>query len=95
MTPGIVALLLGILVVPAALVWTGHRLRRRPPAWRGAFWGALVGHVIATLVGLSFWMFPPEEWSGDDRVRGALAFWSFLVLPIVGGVIGWLKRREP
>ena len=94
MTVGTAAMLLGVFVVPAGLVWMGHRLRRRPPAWRSAFWGALVGHVIALALGLAFGMFPPEEWSGDDRLRGAFAFWSFLVLPLIGGAIGWMRKRK-
>jgi RsiW-degrading membrane proteinase PrsW (M82 family) len=94
MSAGLAAMLLGVFVVPGALVWLGHRLRRRPPAWRGAFWGALVGHVIALALGLTFGMIPPEEWSRDDRLRGAFAFWSFLVLPLLGGAVGWLRGRR-
>lgn len=94
MTTGIAAMLVGVFVVPAVLVWTGHRLRRRPPAWRGAFWGALMGHVVALVLGLAFGMFPPEEWSSDDRLRGAFALWSFLALPLIGGAIGWLRGRD-
>lgn len=94
MSPGIAAMLLGVFVVPAGLVWLGHRLRRRAPAARGAFWGALVGHVIALVLGMIFGMIPPEEWSPDDHLRGALALWSFLVLPLVGGAIGWLRARR-
>ncbi len=96
MTPGIAAMLIGILVVPTALLWAGHRLRRRAPAVRRAFWGAIVGHLLAIGLGLTFGMIPPEEWAADDRLRGALALWSFLVLPIVGALLGWLHgRRSP
>lgn len=94
MTAGIAAMLLGVFVVPGALVWMGHRLRRRPPAWRGMFWGALVGHVAALVAGLAFGMVPPEEWAPDDRVRGAFALWSFLVLPLIGAAIGWIRNRH-
>lgn len=93
MTPGITAMLLGVFVVPAGLVWLGHRLRRRPPAVRGAFWGAFVGHVAALVVGLLFGMIPPEEWAPDDYLRGALALWSFFLFPLVGCLIGWLRSR--
>lgn len=89
MTPGVAAMLVGILVVPAGLLWMGHRLRRRARAWRAAFWGALAGHVAATVAGLTFGMVPPEEWSSTDFVRGAGAFWSFIVLPLLGGVAAW------
>ena len=94
MTAGIAAMLLGVFVVPAGLVWLGHRLRRRPRAWRGAFWGALVGHVVAVAAGLAFGMTPPEEWGPNDRMRGAFALWSFLVLPVLGAAIGWIRSRD-
>ena len=86
-------MLVGILIVPAGLLWLGHRLRRRPAAARGAFWGAIVGHVVAIALGMTFGMIPPEEWAPGDRLRGALGLWSFLVLPVAGGVTGWLRGR--
>jgi hypothetical protein len=88
MTIGVVALLLGVFVVPAALLWMGHRLRRRPVRWQRAFWGGLTGHAVALVVGTLAAMIPPEEWSATDHLRGALAFWSFLILPIAGALIG-------
>jgi hypothetical protein len=93
-TPGITAMLLGVFIVPVLLLWLGHRLRRRPAPLRGAFWGAIVGHVVAILLGLTFGMIPPEEWSSGDRLRGALGLWSFLVLPAIGAAIGWLRARH-
>jgi len=95
MTAGITAMLVGILIMPAALLWLGHRLRRRSARVRGAFWGAMTGHVAAIILGMTFGMIPPEEWMPDDRMRGAFALWSFLVLPLVGGVIGWLRAPSP
>lgn len=92
MTLGLVALLLGVFVVPAALVAFGHRLRRRPPRWRHAFWGGLVGHVVAIAIGTYAAMMPPEEWAATDHVRGAIAFWSFLLLPLVGAVLGSIRK---
>ena len=91
MTPGIIALLLGAFVIPGVLLWLGHRLRRRTPRWRAAFWGGLAGHLIALVVGSIAAMKPAAHWSPDDTLRGALGFWSFLVLPIVGAVIGVLR----
>jgi hypothetical protein len=91
MTVGLLAMLLGVFVVPGVLLWMGHRLRRRPARWRRMFWGALIGHLVAMTIGLVFAMVPPEEWSGDDYVRGAFAFWSFLLAPIIGGAFGWFR----
>lgn len=91
MTPGLAALLIGIFVVPLLLLWTGHRLRRRPSRWRASFWGAVAGHVAAIIVGSLAGMIPPEEWGAGDVWRGFLGLWSFLVLPLVGAIVGWLR----
>lgn len=93
MTPGIIAMLLGVFVVPAALLWLGHRLRRRPARVRAVFWGAVIGH-IAAIACAHMALMPPEEWSPDDRLRGALGLWSFLVLPVLGGLVGLLRGRR-
>ena len=96
MTPGLAAMLLGVFAVPAALLWAGHRLRRRSARFRAAFWGALVGHVVAMVVGSAAAMTPPEEWASTDRWRGLLGFWSFVLLPAVGAVLGaaWARSRD-
>ena len=92
MTAGLAAMLLGIFVVPAALLWAGHHLRRRSPRIQGAFWGGLVGHVVAVAAGLAA-MFPAAEWADGDALRGALGFWSWLVLPAVGAAVGLARGR--
>jgi len=94
-TPGLVAMLLGVFAVPVALLWTGHRLRRRSPRVRAAFWGALAGHVAAIVVGSAAAMTPPEEWAATDFWRGLLGFWSFLLLPAVGALVGAVVTRPP
>ena len=91
MTLGIAAMLLGAFVVPGVLLWAGHRLRRRSGRWRSAFFGALVGHVVALVVGSVAGMTPAEAWDSGDFWRGAAGFWSFLVLPVAGGLIGALR----
>jgi hypothetical protein len=95
MTPGILALLLGAFVLPGLLLWLGHRLRRRTPRWRAAFWGGVTGHVIALVVGSIAAMTPAAHWSADDTLRGALGLWSFLVLPIVGAAVGMFRAARP
>lgn len=93
MTPGLAMMLVGVFVVPALLLWGGHRLRRRSPAWRRTFWGAVVGHLVAVVIGSVAAMSPAVEWSEGDTWRGLLGFWSFTVAPVAGAAIGWLSRR--
>lgn len=90
MTIGLLAMLLGVFGVPFALVWIGHRLRRRTPAIRGAFWGALVAHVAIAPIALIAGMRPAAAWAPTDVLRGALGFWSLLVGPLLGGIVGAL-----
>lgn len=93
MTAGLAAMLVGLVVVPAALLWLGHRLRRRADVWQGAFWGALTGHLVALPLALAAALWPPAEWAPTDVLRGALGFWALALLPLVGGVLGALGRR--
>lgn len=93
MTPGIAAMMLGVFGVPAALLWAGHKMRRRSRAWHRAFWGAITGHLAALVIGSLAAMLPPETWAPADRVRGFLGFWSFLLFPAVGALVGWLQTR--
>ena len=88
MSAGPLAMLAGLFVVPAGLLWLGHRLRRRPPRWRGAFWGALAGHVAAVVLATVAALLPPELWSADDLLRGLLGYAALPLLPVVGGLAG-------
>jgi hypothetical protein len=83
-------MLAGVFLVPAVLLWVGHRLRRRPPRWRSAFWGGLIGHVLAIPVASAAAMLPPAEWASTDTVRGLLGFWLLLLAPVAGAVVGSL-----
>lgn len=91
MTAGVLAMLLGVFVVPMALLWAGHRMRRRSARWHAAFWGALVGHVVALVVAPVAAMTPAEAWMPTDALRGAVGLWAWLVLPVVGGVVGAVR----
>lgn len=85
------ALLLGLFIVPAILLWLGHRPRNRTPVQRGAFWGGVTGHGIALLVALWALHFPPVLWTGGPRV--VFAFWAMLLGGAVGALIGALRAR--
>jgi hypothetical protein len=95
MTPGIAIMLFGVFVVPALLLWGGHKLRRRSRAWHGTFWGAVCGHLLAIVVGSVAAMMPAAEWSASDTWRGLFGFWSFTLAPLAGAAIGWLSKRGP
>ncbi len=84
-------MLLGVFVVPALLLVLGHKFRRRSARVQGLFWGALAGHLVAMVVGTAAGLMPPEAWQPDDVMRGALSIWSFVLLPVVGGVVGLLR----
>lgn len=90
MSAGLLAMLAGAFGVPLGLLWAGHRLRRRPPRWRRAFWGALLGHAVAVPLALGAAMLPPMEWAAADTLRGALGFWALLALPAAGALVGAL-----
>ena len=88
----VLVLLAGLFLVPVALLWRGHRLRRQSPRFRSAFWGAVTGHCIAATVAVVASMIPPEAWTSDETGRGLLALWGLLLVPVVGGAVGYFRR---
>ena len=94
MTLGLAAMLAGVFGVPVGLLWLGHRLRRRDARWRGAFWGALIAHVVASPIALTAAMYPATEWASTDTLRGALGFWSLFLAPLLGALVGVMVARR-
>lgn len=94
MSIGTVALLVGLFVIPLIILGLGHRLRRRSPAQRRMFWGALVGYLVAALAAMWVGMVPAAEWSNSDTVRGLLGFWGLLVGPIIGAAAALASQRR-
>jgi len=88
MTLSLIVMLVGIFGVPAALLWGGHRLRRRSRRWRALFWGSLIGYGASVCVALVASMVPAEMWSDENRLRGLLGYWSLLIGPIAGALLG-------
>jgi uncharacterized membrane protein len=84
-----IALLIGLVFVPLALLALGHRLRERTRAQRGAFWGGVIGHSAAVLIAVTALHYPPMLWTTDERVL--IAFWSMLLGGTVGAAAGWLR----
>lgn len=89
MSLSMLALLVGLFVVPCVLLWMGHRLRRRTAAWRGAFWGTVTGHTAGMLVSVAAMHVPPVLWAGGDA-RTLLVHWGMLISAMLGGAIGWM-----
>ena len=94
MSVGLAAMLAGVFVVPVVLLALGHRVRRRDARGQRAFWGALIAHVAVAPIALVAAMSPAAEWAPTDTLRGALGFWSLLVVPAIGGLVGALVRRR-
>ena len=88
------ALLLGMFVVPAVLLWLGHHLRSRSQVKRAAFWGGVIGYSAAMLVAIVALHYPPVLWSSNGRVF--IACWLMLVGGVMGALIGGLRgKRKP
>jgi hypothetical protein len=81
-------MLLGLFAVPVFLLWAGHHWRTRSGRVKGAFWGGVIGHTVAAILASIAAMYLPEHWSGENAIRGALGYWSMLVVGIAGIVIG-------
>jgi hypothetical protein len=96
MSTGLIAMLLGLFIVPAFLLYLGHRLRRRSRRSRGTFWGALSGHTAGALLATVYSMIPPEEWRPEDATRGFFGFYAMLLFALIGALIGYLlASRRP
>jgi hypothetical protein len=90
----ILAFIIGLFVVPLALLMVAHKLRRRSTRVRSMFWGAVAGHCVALVLATTWGMIPPETLSSQETARGAASLWSLLALPVVGALIGWMKRQS-
>ena len=80
-------MLLGLFVVPGARSgWATDCAA--DAAGRGDIWGALTGYCVAACVALYASMVPAAMWAADDTVRGLLGFWSLIIGPAAGALIG-------
>ena len=94
MTFGFWGMMLGAFGIPALLLWAGHRLRRRSARWIAVFWGAVIGHAASLVIGPVAAMIPAAEWGQNDVWRGALGYWSFLVCPVLGALVGLVGQKS-
>jgi uncharacterized membrane protein len=87
MTDSRLALVIGLFVVPALLLWLGHRLRRQTDARRRVFWGATIGYVLGILLTLVTIHYPAILWTGGGW-RTAVVHWGMVVGTAVGAGVG-------
>ena len=83
---GRVALLMGLFVAPALLLYLAHHLRLASDTRKRRFWGALCGHVAGLLLATAAMMTPPVWWSGGSVIRDLTVHWAM----VVGFAVGWL-----
>lgn len=86
-------MLVGMFLAPAVMLGVGHRLRKRSPAVRGAFWGAVIGHSLAILAMLGASLFPPVGWTEGASGRVFAVYWSLLLGAMLGGLLGAVLAR--
>lgn len=89
-----VALLVGLFVVPATLLWTGHRMRERGDTARGVFWGGVSGHAAGLLITLTASVYPAVWWAGGPFLRDFAVHWSPMLLAIAGALVGLAQTRR-
>ena len=80
------ALLLGLFAVPIVALAIGFKFRKQGPQARAIFWGAVIGHTIATLFASVAAIWPPRVPGPEDDVRSAMILWTLLL----GGILGAL-----
>lgn len=94
MTAHLAALMAGLFAVPLAALILGHRLTRRPPQQRSAFWGLVLGHTLAALVAAAAALHDPVRWDAADQLRGLLGYWLMPIGGLAGAAVGWVAGRR-
>jgi hypothetical protein len=89
-----VVFVLGLFGVPLALLVAGHRIKRSPRSRQRAFWGGVMGHLVALVLAMYASLAPPIGWLPGDTLRGVLGVWSLVVLPLVGVLVGAARSPE-
>lgn len=94
MTAGLLVFLLGLFGVPLLLLWWGQRVRRLPRRIRRAFWGAVLGHIVGSVMAIVFGMTPAEAWAEADTMRGFFGFFGLLAFPAASGLGAYLTSEQ-
>lgn len=86
--PVAVLVLLGLVGVPVALLWTGQHFRGYPPKALGAWRGGLVGYLLSCTVVAVVLLVPPFTWPPSVPWVRLLLVGGLLVGPILGAAAG-------
>lgn len=82
-----IALLLGLFAVPLIALVIGFKFRKQGPQARAIFWGAIIGHTIATIFASVAAIWPPRVPGPEDDVRSLMILWLLLLGGIVGALL--------
>lgn len=88
------AFLLGLFVVPLALLVAGHGFRRRSAHTRVLFWGAVIGYTTGVLLATTLALVPAVQWPAAPAPRTFLVHWGMLLGTLLGTAAGWLRARQ-
>jgi hypothetical protein len=80
---GAFLLLFTQLTVPVALLWLGHRYRKRSSVSKYFFWGGVLGYLASIAVMTTLLLFPPVFWGPRGGLRWLAIQWTPLILPLV------------
>ncbi len=94
MNVNLYALLAGLYVVPLILLWQSSRVRRLALPARRFFWGAAIGHCVASVIVVTVALTPVAAWAPTDVARGLLGWWPLLAIPLVMGLASIILGRK-
>ncbi|MDP5054839.1 MAG: hypothetical protein NWP69_13705 [Congregibacter sp.] len=90
----VVALLLGVFLVPLTMLAACHRFRRLSRRERRTLWGFIIGYAVALIVVLIALMAPPMIWTPEHPIRSLIVHWGLLVIPGLGAAFASLRWRS-
>ncbi len=86
--PVAVVVLLGLVGVPVALLWTGRHFRGFTPRALSAWRGGLVGYLVSCTGVAGVLLAPPFTWPPSSTLVRLLLAAGLLVGPILGAAAG-------
>ncbi len=91
MSLNLIGLVIGLFVVPAALLWEGHGLRRRSKRLRRVFWGGVFGHGLGIAPMTLATLIPAEAWGAEDPFKIFLRYWALVAGALLGALFGFSR----